>query len=85
MVIREIVKCPICDYPIDKCQCRYSGSAHSDRHKRRDVVCDHLYLFSDKQIKHLQKVQAYWQTSYGDEEKRKILRELKNEYEEKDE
>ena len=85
MVIREIVKCPICNYTIEECQCLYSGSAHPDRHKREEVVFDHLYLFSEKQIKHLQKVQAFWSTGYADKEKRKILRELINEYGEKDE
>lgn len=72
------VICPICKYPLDLCQCCYAGSAHPDRSKRRDVVQDHLYLLSNEQIEHLKKVQAYWQTSYMDEEKTKILKELKN-------
>ena len=84
MVIREIVKCPICDYHIEECQCRYSGSAHPDRHKREQVVFDHLYLFSEKQIKHLIELESFWSASYSDEEYNKILRELKNEYGEKD-
>ena len=40
---------------------------------------DHLYLLSNEQIEHLKKVQAYWQTSYDDEEMNKILKELQNE------
>lgn len=72
------VICPICNYPLDWCQCRYSGSAHPDRSKRREVVQDHLYLLSNEQIEHLKKMQSYWSTSYIDEEKNKILKELEN-------
>ena len=72
------VICPICEYEVGCCQCRYGGSCHPDRSKRREVVVDHLYLLSDEQIEHLKKVQAFWQTSYVDEEKNKILKELKN-------
>lgn len=53
-------KCPICDYSIDYCQCRFGGSAHPDRSKRREVVLDHLYLFNKKQIKHIMELQEYW-------------------------
>lgn len=77
----EKERCPICNYPFEWCQCTYGGSAHPDRHKRREVVCDHLYLFTEKQIKHLQDVQKYWSTSYGDKEKTKILKDLQKEYE----
>lgn len=69
-------KCPICGYDLDDCQCYFGGSAHPDRSKRREVVQDHLYLLSDKQLAHLIKLQASWQTSYGDEEKSKILNAL---------
>lgn len=72
------VKCPICEYEIGYCQCRYGGSCHPDRSKRRKVVQDHLYLLSNEQIEHLKKVQAFWQTSYADEEMSKILKELQN-------
>ena len=80
MVVREIVECPICGYPIEDCQCIFSGSAHPDRHKREEVVFDHLYLFSEKQIEHLICLESYWKMSYADEEKQKILKELKEEY-----
>lgn len=53
--------CPICEYPIDKCQCLYSGSAHPDRSRREKVVLDNLYLLNKRQIKHIQKVQAFKQ------------------------
>lgn len=71
--------CPICKYEINYCQCRYSGSAHPDRSKRREVVQDHLYLLSNEQIEHLKKVQAFWSTGSIDEEYNKILKELQNE------
>ena len=68
--------CPICGYELYFCQCLFGGSAHPDRDKERAVVQDHLYLLSDKQLLHLEKLQRYWQTSYGNEEKagaRKVL------------
>lgn len=71
--MNDITKCPICRYNLDDCQCYFGGSAHPDRSKRREVVQDHLYLLNDKQLAHLIKLQAFWQTSYGDEEKSKIL------------
>lgn len=37
-------KCPICNYRINMCQCRYGGSCHPDRTKRREVVLDNLYM-----------------------------------------
>ena len=76
-------KCPICNYIIgESCQCRYGGSAHPDRHKRREVVLDHLYLFSDKQVQHIIDLEKGWQTSYSDPERTNILRELQNKKEE---
>lgn len=71
--MNDITKCPICRYNLNDCQCYFGGSAHPDRSKRREVVQDHLYLLNDKQLAHLIKLQAFWQTSYGDEEKSKIL------------
>ena len=79
MSIKE-EKCPICEYIISMCQCRFGGSAHPDRSKRARVVADHIYLFSDKQIEHLKEIQKYWRTCYGDEEMSKILKELEKEY-----
>ena len=73
-------KCPICNYELDSCQCKFGGSAHPDRSKRRDVVFDHLYLFSNKQIKHLIDLEKYWQISYGDEERENICKELMQQY-----
>ena len=75
-------KCPICDYELKHCQCRFGGSAHPDRSKRRDVVFDHLYLLTRKQIKHLINLEKYWQISYGDDEKEKIRDELIRKYSE---
>ena len=73
--------CPICKYEFDMCQCRFSGQAHPDRSKRAKVVADHIYLLSEAQIDHLKKVQEWWQTSYDDEEKNDILKELEAEKE----
>ena len=69
-------KCPICEYEFEYCQCRFGGNCHPDRSKRARVVADHIYLFTDKQIEHLKKIQKYWSISYGDEEKNQILNEL---------
>lgn len=38
-------KCPICNYPINMCQCRFVGSTHPDRWNRIEIVVDHLFLF----------------------------------------
>lgn len=73
-------KCPICNYEISMCQCMFGGSCHPDRSKRREVVLDHLYLFSKKQLKHILTLQRKRQTSYGDEKRTQILNELKEKY-----
>lgn len=74
----ENEKCPICKYELSMCQCRFGGSAHPDRSKRREVVMDHLYLLSQSQLNHVLKLQECWQTSYGDDEKNAIVEELKS-------
>lgn len=74
------MKCPICNYDIKHCQCRFGGSAHPDRSKRRRVVLDHLYLFSAEQIEHILELEKHWQTSYGDEERSQIREDLFKEY-----
>lgn len=71
--------CPICRYDIGHCQCRFGCSAHPDRSKRRTVVLDHLYLFSEEQINHIVNLEKSWQVSYGDAELNEILKELKKE------
>lgn len=70
-------KCPICKYGISNCQCRYGGSAHPNRSKRKEVVKDHLYLLTPVQLNHLIELEKYWQTSYADDEKTAIYEELK--------
>lgn len=75
----RVDKCPICRYDSSHCQCRFGGSAHPDRSKRRTVVLDHLYLFSEEQINHIVNLEKSWQTSYGDEELNEILKELEKE------
>lgn len=72
-------KCPICKYDIANCQCRFGGSAHPDMWKKKRVVLDHLYLFSQEQINHIINLEKYWCMSYGDEERSKILKELEQE------
>lgn len=71
------VKCPVCEYNIDNCQCLFSGSAHPDRNKRLEVVQDHLYLLNREQLEHIISLQQYWQISYSDTEKKEILNTLK--------
>lgn len=71
------VRCPICDYYIEKCQCKYGGNAHPDRSKWREVVLDHLYLFSEEQIRHIAKIEKYQCISYTDPEMNKIFESLK--------
>ena len=71
------VRCPICDYYIEECQCKYGGNAHPDRSKQREVVLDHLYLFSEEQIRHIAKIEKYQCISYTDPEMNKIFESLK--------
>ena len=73
-------KCPICNYRIDMCQCQHGGSGHPDRSKRREVVLDHLYMFSQEQIKHIANIQRQCPISYPDEERENIRKELSDEY-----
>ena len=73
-------KCPICNYRIDMCQCQYEGSGHPDRVKRREVVLDHLYMFSQEQIAHIANIQRQCPISYPDEERENIRKELSDEY-----
>lgn len=73
-------RCPICNYHISHCQCLFGGSAHPDRHKRKEVVFDHLYLFTEYQIKHLVDLEHQWQISYGDPVKSQILKDLDEMY-----
>ena len=70
-------KCPICEYEINMCQCRFTGSAHPNRGKATEVVKDHLYLLSKKQLKHIIKLERFWNISYADEEQKEILKKLK--------
>ena len=76
----EKEKCPICGYEIGFCQCLFGGSAHPNRHKKREVVLDHLYLLTETQLNHIIELQKHWQTSYSDDEKTKIYNELKRNY-----
>lgn len=69
--------CPICQYYISECQCLFGGSGHPDRSKRRDVVIEHLYLLSPKQVEHVIELERHWQMSYTDDEKNRIVEELK--------
>lgn len=73
-------KCPICNYKLNNCQCRFGGSSHSDRSKREKVVIDHLYLFSEEVIKHIIELERFWKISYTDESLDDIRNEIENEY-----
>lgn len=70
------IMCPICRYLLDECQCRYGGSGHPDRSKEREVVLHHLYLLNDKQLKHVINLEKSWRTSYGDNERKQIVKKL---------
>lgn len=72
-------KCPICGYRLKMCQCRFGGSAHPGRNKEAQVVKDHLYLLSGKQLRHLIELEKFWKTSYKDEKMMAMLEKLKKE------
>ena len=71
--------CPICKWGFSICQCRFSGSAHPDRTLIRQVVLDHLFLLSKKQLKHIIKLERECCVFYADDERNMILELLKNE------
>ena len=73
-------KCPICNNPINMCQCKFGGSTHPDRGNRIEVVVDHLFLFSPDQVNHIIALQKWWNISYGDREREQIHKELVAEY-----
>lgn len=73
------IKCPICKYSLQYCQCKFGGKCHPDRSKRREVVLDHLYLLNEEQIRRIIELEKYWQVSYWDEERTAILKELEDE------
>lgn len=69
--------CPICGYDLKMCQCRFGGGhGHPDRSKNRGVVLDHLYLLTPAQLEHVIQLQRGFQTSYGDEDRTKLLKNL---------
>lgn len=70
-------KCPICDYEIKECQCRFAGSCHPNRDKRRQFVIDHLYFFSEEQVKHVVELQRFWEIDYADDDMHRMLMEFK--------
>lgn len=72
--------CPVCKYELETCQCLYSGSAHPDRHKRYEVVINNLYLLTETQLRHIISLQQFRRVSYIDDEKDKILQELKDNF-----
>ena len=61
-------KCPICEYPLNQCQCLYAGDAHPDRSKCQRVVLDHLYILSEPQLRHVIELERWWNMSYADPE-----------------
>ena len=72
--------CPVCKYELETCQRLYSGSVHPDRYKRYEVVIDNLYLLTETQLRHIIFLQQFWRASYIDDEKDKILQELKDNF-----
>lgn len=69
--------CPICGYKFKMCQCRFGGNAHPDRSNNQEVVCEHFYLLSLRQIIDVMKLQKYWSTSYSDYTRDLMLEYLK--------
>lgn len=45
--------------------------------KRREVVVDHLYLLTPRQVEHIIYLQRHWQTSYKDDEMNRIFDEMR--------
>lgn len=73
----ENVICPICEYPVDQCQCMFDGDAHPDRLKKNEVVRQHLYFFTPEQQKHVVDLEKRMRISYGDAGKNGAMMKLK--------
>lgn len=73
----ENVICPICEYPVDKCQCMFDGDAHPDRSKKNEVVRQHLYFFTPEQQRHVIDLEKRMRISYGDARKNGAMMKLK--------
>ena len=69
-------KCPVCGYALNECECRVCSNG---MYKKREVVLDHLYLFSPEQIQHIIDLERDLKITYGDAERSKILIELEKE------
>lgn len=57
----EIVFCPICEYPVDQCQCMFAGDAHPDRSKKNEVARQHLYFFTPEEQQHIINLEKEWE------------------------
>lgn len=73
----EIVFCPICEYPVDQCQCMFAGDAHPDRSKKNEVARQHLYFFTPEEQQHVIDLEKRMGMSYGDAGKNAALMKLK--------
>lgn len=73
----EIVFCPICEYPVDQCQCMFAGDAHPNRSKKCEVVRQHLYFFTPKEQQHVINLEKRMNISYVDAEKDAAMMKLK--------
>ena len=76
----EIVFCPICEYPINQCQCMFDGDAHPDRSKKNEVIRHHLYFFTPEEQQHVINLEKEIFITYMDREKNKILQVIKAKY-----
>lgn len=73
----ENVFCPICEYPVDQCQCMFDGDAHPDRSKKAEVTRQHLYFFTPEQQRHVIDLEKRMNISYGDAGKNGAMMKLK--------
>ena len=76
----ESVLCPVCEQPIDDCQCCSHDDHHLSRYglKKAEVVRQHLYLFSPEQQKHIIALEALMPISYRSRTKSIFLERLKS-------
>ena len=70
-------RCPICGYELSECQCIFGGNWHPDRTKEKEVTLHHLHLLTEAQIKHVISLEKYWCICYVDDEKNKMIENLK--------
>ena len=76
--MRNAERCPICDYPLRYCECANKSVLSKKEEINLQVATDHLYLLSERQIRHLIEIERIWDIWYSDERQEILERRINN-------